>query len=297
MMVKMHVINKRKIQWFSKILIAVSVKFIIRLHSTLLTEKGSDKALTTPLMVPTENLRNEPYASVLCYPKASEAELQTRLVELQGHGVEAVEFAGDASASNVPVLGKGFVGIVVTAHVDGQKAAMKIRRVDAGRAGLEHEAQMLAKANSVQVGPRLMGVSRNLLLMQLIDGDLLPRWLDAHNEKAQVRDVLGEVLEQCWRLDSIGLDHGELSKAPKHIIVDRQRKPWIVDFETASVNRKPANVTSVCQYLFTSCGAVARTVAEVLGERNRQEIIGALRLYKKDKTRENFDRVVQACLV
>jgi putative serine/threonine protein kinase len=239
----------------------------------------------------------EPYASVLCYPKASEAELLKRLVELQGHGVEAVEFAGDAGAFNVPVLGKGFVGIVVIARVDGQRAALKIRRVDAGRAGLEYEAQMLAKANSVRVGPRLMGVSRNFLLMQLIEGDLLPRWLDVHNEKAQVRGVLGEVLEQCWRLDSIGLDHGELSKAPKHIIIDKQQKPWIVDFETASADRKPANVTSVCQYLFTGCGSVTRAVAEVLGERNREEIISVLRLYKKNKTRENFDRVVQACLV
>jgi putative serine/threonine protein kinase len=180
--------------------------------------------------------------------------------------------------------------------VDGQKVALKIRRVDADRLGLQHEAQMLAKANAVQVGPRFMGVSKNFLLMQLIDGYLLPNWLDAHKEKEHVRGVVNDLLEQCWRLDNGGLDHGELSKAPKHIIVDRQLKPWIVDFETASVNRKTANVTSVCQFLFTSGGAVARAVAEVLGERKREDIIWALRLYKKDRTRENFNRVVQVCL-
>jgi putative serine/threonine protein kinase len=246
--------------------------------------------LKTPVTVLTENLNVEPYASVFCYPRASEAELQSRLEELREHGVTAVEFAGDASAFDVPVLGKGFVGIVVTAHLDGQRAALKIRRVDADRAGLEHEARMLAKANAVQVGPKLMGVSSNFLLMQLVDGCLLPRWLDAHKEKECVRGVLNEVLEQCWRLDSIGLDHGELSKAPK------QQKTWIVDFETSSLNRKPANVTSVCQFFFTSCGAVARAVAEVLGEINREEVINALRRYKKDRARENFDRVLQVCL-
>jgi putative serine/threonine protein kinase len=251
--------------------------------------------LKTQLTVHTENLKTEPYASVLCYPKANEAELQSRLEELRDHCVEALEFAGETSAFNVPVLGKGFVGIVVIAHLDRQRAALKIRRVDADRLGLQHEAQMLAKANSVQVGPKLMGVSRNFLLMQLIDGDLLPNWLDAHKEKAQVRGVLNDVLEQCWRLDNIGLDHGELSKAPKHIIVDKQQKPWIVDFEAASVDRKPANVTSVCQFLFTSGGVVARAVAEVLGERNREEVIDALRLYKKDRVRENFNRVLKAC--
>ncbi len=252
--------------------------------------------METPLMVLTENLKEEPYASVLCYPKASEAEVQKRLMELQEHCVKAVEFAGKASAFNVPVLGKGFVGIVVTAHLDGQKVALKIRRVDADRLGLQHEAQMLAKANTVQVGPRFRGVSKNFLLMQLVDGAMLPDWLEAHKGKEHVRGVLNDVLEQCWRLDNAGLDHGELSKAPKHIIVDKQRKPWIVDFETASVNRKTANVTSVCQFLFTSGGAVARAVAEVLGERKREEIIYALRLYKKDRTRENFNSVVQSCL-
>lgn len=243
----------------------------------------------------TENLNVEPYASVLCYPKVSEVELQDRLKELSEHGVAAVEFAGEASAFNVPVLGKGFVGIIVTAHLNGQKAALKIRRVDADRLGLQHEAQMLAKANALQVGPKLIGVSKNFLLMQLVDGCLLPRWLGLHKEKAQVRGVLSEVLEQCWRLDSAGLDHGELSKAPKHIIVDKQLKPWIVDFETASLNRRTSNVTSICQFLFISNGAVARAVAEVLGERKREEIIWALRFYKKDKTRENFNRAVNAC--
>ncbi len=252
--------------------------------------------MKTPLKVLTGNLKMEPYASVLCYPKASEAELQMRLMELREHGVKAVEFAGDTSAFNVPVLGKGFVGIVVTAYLDGKRVALKIRRVDADRLGLQHEARMLAKANSVQVGPKLMGVSKNFLLMQLIDGALLPEWLGAHEEKEHVRGVLNEVLEQCWRLDNIGLDHGELSKAPKHLIVDKHRKPWIVDFETASVDRKPANVTSGCQFLFTSGGAVARAVADVVGEINRAEVINALRLYKNEKNRENFDGVLQVCL-
>jgi len=252
--------------------------------------------LAKPLKVFTENLTMEPYASVFCYPKANEAELQSRLGELRELGVEAVEFAGETSAFNVPVLGKGFVGIVVIAHLDGQRAALKIRRVDADRLGLQHEGQMLAKANSVQVGPKPMGVSKNFLLMHLVDGDLLPEWLSAHKAKEQVRKVLNDVLEQCWRLDNIGLDHGELSKAPKHLIVDKQQKPWIVDFETASVDRKPANVTSVCQFLFVSGGEVSRIIAETLGERNREEIIWALRLYKNDRTRQNFNRVLGACL-
>jgi putative serine/threonine protein kinase len=112
----------------------------------------------------------------------------------------------------------------------------------------------------------------------------------------KTRKVLVEVLEQCWQLDSAGLDHGELSKAPKHLIIDESNQPWIVDFETSSDTRKPANVTAVSQYLFMSGGAVAKAVARTLGERSREETIEALRIYKHAKTRESLDRLMKACL-
>ncbi len=252
--------------------------------------------MKTPEIVLTERLNLEPYVSVLCYPRASEAELESRLLELCEHGVEAVEFVGDASVFNVPVLGKGFVGIVVAAHLGGKRVALKIRRVDADREGLEHEARMLSEANKVHVGPKLISVSRNFLLMQLIDGWLLPDWLSEQSQEELVRGVLGEVLEQCWRLDSIGLDHGELSKALKHIIISKQGRPFLVDFETASIKRRTANVTSACQFFFTSYGALAKTVSEILGEVNRVEVIDALRRYKNERNRENFNGLLQSCL-
>jgi putative serine/threonine protein kinase len=48
---------------------------------------------------------------------------------------------------------------------------------------MQHEAEMLKKANSVGVGPKLLGVSKNFLLMQFIDGKLLPEWLETCKEK------------------------------------------------------------------------------------------------------------------
>lgn len=250
--------------------------------------------MKTTLMITIENLSEEPYASIICYPKSSKAELKKRLEELQRLGVETLEFSGEKQALNTPILGKGCVGIVTIAYINGEKAALKIRRVDADRSRMQQEAKMLKKANSVHVGPRLLGVSKNFLLMQFIDGDLLPKWMEKRRGKTQIRKVLREVLEQCWRLDIAGLDHGELSHAPKHIIIDKKNKPFIVDFETASLNRKPSNVTSICQFLFIS-GVVAEKVAEKLGEKDKKAIIEVLRRYKRDRTRENFETVLEAC--
>ena len=240
----------------------------------------------------------DPFASILCFPNPSKAELQSRLQELRSHGVEALEFSGKASLFGVavPVLGKGFVGIVVIAHVNGERVAVKIRRSDADRADLLHEASMLFKANSVDVAPKLVTASKNFLLMQLIDGSLLPNWLKTNKDASTVKQVLGEVLGQCFRLDQVGLDHGELSKAPKHLLVDKTEKVFIVDFETASLERRVANVTSICQYLFAGNSSASKILSEIFGEKNRMELIDVLKAYKKNRTRENFENLLEVCL-
>ncbi len=245
--------------------------------------------------VPVEKLNLEPYASIVCYPKVSLLELENRIKELEKHGVTAIEFAGKALAFNMPVLGKGYVGIVVTALVKGVKVALKMRRVDSDRQGLEQEAELLFKANQTRVGPKFLDVSKNFLLMQLVDGELLAFWLDTHREKELVRRVLVDILEQCWRLDEVGLDHGELSKAPKHLLVDKTSKPFIVDFETASIKRKVANVTAVCQFLFVGNNSVANIISKIFGERQLTKIVDTLKNYKRSRNRQNFEKIIEVC--
>jgi putative serine/threonine protein kinase len=155
---------------------------------------------------------------------------------------------------------------------------------------------MISKANTVNVAPKLIASSKNFLLMQLIDGDLLPNWLKTNKDTTAVKQVLMEVLEQCFRLDQVGLDHGELSKAPKHLLVDKADRAFIVDFETASVERRVANVTAVCQYLFAGNSTASKILSEIFGERNRLELIDVLKAYKKNRTREYFEDLVEFCL-
>jgi putative serine/threonine protein kinase len=139
-------------------------------------------------------------------------------------------------------------------------------------------------------------VSQNFLLMEFIDGDLLPCWIEKSEEPEALRNVLRKIIVQCAKLDSISLDHGELSKAPKHIIIDALQEPYIVDFETASLRRRPSNVSAICQYLFSSRGAVAQLISERIGPRDIDNIIDTLRIYKHSLTQEGLTEVLNACL-
>jgi len=244
-----------------------------------------------------KGLRDKRYASVLCYPRYSAREASKRISELRQLGVKALEFTGEKTAFNVPVLGKGCVGIVVKAHTKTDRVALKIRRVDADRNNMEHEAKMLAKANSIGVGPQMVARSEDFLLMEFVDGSLLPQWvtgLKGKGSKNRVRKVLRDILEQCWRLDQVGLDHGELSRAPKHIIVDAHDNVRILDFETASIWRRTSNVTAVSQYLFIG-SQLARKLHRRLGKVDEEALIESLRDYKSEHTRQNLERILETC--
>jgi len=210
-------------------------------------------------------------------------------------GIGALEFRGSKDVFGTKVLGKGCVGIVVSALRDSGRVAVKILRTDAGRSGLDHEASMLKLANSVNVGPTFLDVSRNFLAMEYVEGLLLPDWvrgLKGRGRKKRLQGVLVALLEACYRLDQIRLDHGELSRAPKHILVDDRDQPEIVDFETASDQRRPANVTSISQYLFVGSD-LSRLVRRIRGPLRRSALIGALKRYKKDRRLENFQRIMR----
>jgi putative serine/threonine protein kinase len=253
--------------------------------------------LQTGETVSLKQLSKKKYGEILCYPRCEQEEVERRLKELEKLKVKAFEFTGKKQIHEIPVLGKGCVGIVVIAHTNLGRAALKIRRVDADREGMFHEAEMLKKANSVKVGPKLFGVSKNFLLMEFIEGVHFPQWVESVREsdgQSQVRRILREALEQCYRLDESGLDHGELSNAPKHIIVDKDDFPCLVDFETASIKRKVSNVTSICQYLFFK-SKVAEKVKEYL-KVDEDELIKALRTYKRQRTRSNFEEILEKSL-
>ncbi len=244
-----------------------------------------------------KELGERKYGQVLCYPRFEPEELKKRLKELEKLGVRAMEFTGEKRVFEVPVLGKGCVGIVVVAYTSLGRVALKIRRVDADRKGMFHEGEMLKRANTVKVGPRLLEVSKNFLLMEFVEGIHFPQWIESlkgKNVQSRVRRVLHEVLEQCHRLDEAGLDHGELSNAPKHILVDANDQPHLVDFETASINRRVSNVTSICQYLFFR-SQIAEKVTEKLGKIDENDLIKALQTYKQERTRENFEKILEKC--
>jgi putative serine/threonine protein kinase len=214
-----------------------------------------------------------------------------RVRELSEMGISALRFRGVTQIGGIPVLGKGCVGVVTQAYLEGKLIALKIRRLDADRPSMNDEARLLRLANSVNVGPRLISATKNFLVMELFQGIPLFRWAEGSRISGRVvRELVTRLLTSCFMLDSIGLDHGELSHAPRNVLVNRFGHPCIVDFESASTARRVANVTSLLQYFLF--GRVSKTLHASQIFPARRNIVKALREYKDEGSVENFESVL-----
>lgn len=226
-------------------------------------------------------------AGILTYPRFDEAEYRARLGELRRLGVRSLLVGGRTMIGGVRIAGKGNVGLVIKARAGSKTCALKIRRTDANRENMENEVRLHRIANGARVGPRLLKHSDNFMLMEFARGESISDWAPASAEDA--RKVAKSVLEQCYRLDRAGIDHGELSHLDNHVIVSGSRAA-IIDFESASTGRKMSNVSAAGQSLFVA-GAVAATLAGVL-KVDREKAIAELKKYKWDQTRKNFDALL-----
>ena len=236
----------------------------------------------------------EPYSKILGYPNATNRQIKSRIKELEKLKIKSICLTGPTTIGNLEILGKGYVGIVVLVKRGSKEVALKIRRTDSQRENMKNESVLLKLVNSVNVGPQIIDVSKNFLVMEYIEGEKFSNWIEMLNGSGSVnklKSTIKNVLEDCYRLDQIGFDHGELSNISKHVIVGKT-KVTIIDFESSSTKRRPSNITSITQAFFIGSG-IAKQAQRIYKNSSKEKIIDALKSYKQSKTRENFEKLLK----
>jgi len=233
-----------------------------------------------------------PYSDIWVYPKGTKAQIKSRIKELDSLDVESISFQGELQVGTISILGKGYVGIVVLGKIGRKKVAVKIRRIDSTRKNLKKEAELLKITNQSNVGPKLVDFSKNFLVMEYLEGKKIGDWVTGLKEKgssSQLKVVIKKILEDCYSLDRVGLDHGELSNIAKHVIVGS--KITIIDFESSSLDRKVSNVTSATQAFYIGSG-ISKIVGHKYKIPKKEKMISVLRRYKQEQTRDSFEKLL-----
>ncbi len=237
---------------------------------------------------------SEDLRHILCYPTPNDECFNARVLELNRLNVALIiPYGRIFLKGKIKVLGKGYASIVVKAvDLEDNVVALKIRRVDSRRSSLIHEAENLALANTVNVGPRLLGFTENIIMYEYVNGIKLKEFIESMSENHIVK-MISDLFKQCFRLDMIGLDHGELSRPYSHILVRKPYKPYIIDFESSSVLRKPSNLTSIISSLIIREGPLQQKLRVILGVSNKQSLIEALREYKRNISPRTFLKILK----
>ena len=236
----------------------------------------------------------EPYSKILGYPNATNRQIKSRINELEKLKIKSICLTGPTTIGNLEILGKGYVGLVVLVKRGNKEVALKIRRTDSQRENMKNESILLKLVNSVSVGPKMIDVSKNFLVMEYIEGKKFSDWIEmlkGSGSAKQLKSTIRNVLEDCYRLDQIGFDHGELSNISKHVIVGKN-KVALIDFESSSTKRRPSNVTSITQAFFIGSG-IAKHAQKIYKNSPKEKIIFALKSYKQEKTRDNFEKLLK----
>jgi putative serine/threonine protein kinase len=220
------------------------------------------------------------------------------MIDLYKLGVKDAILEGPTKVCELNILGKGHSGIVLKVNAFSKKTmALKIRRVDSRRMDSLTEVFNHKLANLVGIGPQIIDNTNDLILMELITGKGIYEWLQDPTTfhlltSTNIINIVNQILEQCYRLDVLHLDHGELTRIDNHVMVSENNDISIIDFESASTKRKPCNVTSATQALLLSGGSISRKICKFIDLKDPDLLLNCLKKYKKIKNRQNFENVI-----
>lgn len=241
-----------------------------------------------------EDLKQTPFIQILTYPRISLRLARARIKQLEKLGVSEIRFEGHVKIGRLGILGLGTVGIVVKALTEYGICALKIRRTDANRPDMAQEVRITRLANNVQIGPEVYSHTRDMITMKYLDAKEIGEWLEnlkGVGRRDQVRETVHSLLNQCRKLDIMGIDHGQLSNLRKHAVM-AEGKPWLIDFESASTKRKPRNVTTAAQYLLIG-GYLSPMMRRALGVGDTGALLVLLSNYKRDLSDYSYSKILE----
>jgi len=232
---------------------------------------------------------------LLCYPRFSTSDYYSRLSELRSLNLKFIILEGNTLLKAIRILGKGSEGLVLKVqNMNSNTMALKIRRIDSCRTDMKNEFEFYQHVNRNYLGPKVYSYTKNTLLMEFIEGLSARNWfLKTKMNLELIRKIIINILTQCYTLDKLHIDHGQLNKLDNHVIISHHgSKCTIVDFESASCIRKVNNVTSAFQGLIFK-GIISDQIKKFVNyDKKRVEFLNLLSIYKKDKSRKNFDSII-----
>ncbi len=223
----------------------------------------------------------------VCRPRPDSRHCEEVLAELEKLGVEAyVPLGGFTLSRGLRLLGAGWAGNVFAAIYDGEIVAVKVLRPDSRRRTILRECLLASLAAGLGVAPRVYRCGLRAMIMRLVRGVRLSSYKPPGRVEALL--VVRLLLFRAYLLDRVGIDHGELVRPGGQVLVENH-DPFIIDYDSASVLRRPRNVTRLAAGLWR-----VEHLRPYIKPSSEEGVRRALRAYRSNPTLETLEEVIRA---
>lgn len=175
---------------------------------------------------------------------------------------------------NLTKIGEGWRAVVYRGNFEGQDLAFKVASEDIHKHSIQKEGIILQQVNKHGIGAVYKFSGEDFIAYQYIDGKPLNEVLNKDNYK----HLITQLLDQGFILDTLKIDKGEMHRPYTNVLVDKNLKLHLIDFERATKSLKPKNVLNIVQFISR-------------GLENKEELIRLLKIYKSQQSQENFEKL------
>ncbi|NPA54668.1 MAG: serine/threonine protein kinase [Aquificae bacterium] len=180
-------------------------------------------------------------------------------------------------------IGEGWRGKVYKGILNEEVLAFKVPISTLHKPAIKKEGLILKLVNQKGIGGKLVLEGEDFIAYKYIEGKHFKDVINKQNAKSLIK----QVLLQARELDKLGISKDEMHKPHKNILVDKNLKVYLIDFERAKKSSNLQNVTQFIQYILSE-GANYLS----LTDNQKKALIDLAKSYKKNKTDENFEKIL-----
>ncbi|WP_457638861.1 serine/threonine protein kinase [Persephonella sp.] len=183
---------------------------------------------------------------------------------------------------NLQKIGEGWRGVVYKGVYNGQELAFKVASEPQFIKNIQKEGEILKLVNQQGIGGKLILQGEDFIAYRFIEGRPLIGVINQNNAK----HIISQLLKQARKLDIMGINKEELHRPYTNVLIDNNMNVYLIDFERAKIGKNIQNVNQVLQF-------VMNAGYRYLQPFDKNELISLAREYKKNKTEENFRKILQ----
>jgi len=226
---------------------------------------------------------------VVCYPRPDSEVCAKAIARLKDAGIECYVPFGGTGSGRYRILGRGWSSNVFLARWGRRLVAVKLLRPDSRRKSMLWEGVVWSIASLYSIAPRLHVLDRYFLVVDWVQGPKLGNYVPKTRLEAMF--VVRRLLLKAYLLDKLRIRHGELARPGGQVLLDtavQPPEPYIIDYDSATVNKNPGNFTQLFGGLLT-----INSISTMLKLREKLHLVrGILKRYKHEQTISVVEEVI-----